>query len=70
MEKLTKKLTAETEPVLNWLDVTSYVDDAVGSGAWIDKITLETYANGELKSAEIEMSVRDEEEVERIKILD
>lgn len=70
MEKLTKKLTAETEPVLNWLDVTSYVDDAVGRGAWIDKITLEIYANGELKSAEIEMSVRDEEEVERIKILD
>jgi len=70
MEKLTKKLTAETEPVLDWVKITSYVDEAVGCGALIDKITLETYSNGELKSAEIEMSVRDEEEVERIKILD
>lgn len=70
MEKLTKKLTAGTEPVLDWVEITSFVDDAVGRGAWIDKITMETYANGELKSAEIEMSVRDEEEVERIKILD
>lgn len=70
MEKLTKKLTAETEPNLNWNNVVYFVADAVGRGAWIDRITLETYANGELKSAEIEMSVRDEKEVERIKILD
>lgn len=70
MEKLTKKLTAGTEPVLNWFEITSFVDDAVKRGAWIDKITLETYANGELKSAEIEMSVRDKEEVERFKVLD
>ncbi len=70
MEKLTKKLTAGTEPVLDWNEVTCFIDEAVGRGAWIDRITLKTYSNGELKSAEIEMSVRDEEEVERIKVLD
>jgi len=50
MEKLTKKLTAGTEPVLDWVEITSFVDDAVGRGAWIDKITLETYSNGELNA--------------------